>query len=90
LETFANLTLDPTSSNYIAKRIGDQYTSTTDAGKLVLHGDYTNKSKYIRIEMKTTGGVPTTAVPFGFKNYKKYNSSAPDLAYTTEQKINDE
>jgi len=91
LETFSNCTMDPLSSNYVIKRIGDQYTTINDStAKMTVNGDYPNNSKYVRITNLATTGVPKTAVPFGFKNYKKYNSGAPDLTYVTEQKVNGE
>jgi phage tail sheath protein FI len=55
LETWTNLSLDPFSTNYISKVIGDQYyTLQTDSGTgtkyLQLTGNYPNRSKYIRVE----------------------------------------
>ena len=53
LETYTNVTLDPNSSNYIAKAIGDQrQTVATDENSkpfLQLVGDYPRKSKYVRV-----------------------------------------
>ncbi len=49
LETFGRLNLDPTSPNYIAKVIGDQFQTVSTAGEVITHGDYTNQSNYIRI-----------------------------------------
>jgi hypothetical protein len=59
LEQFNNVTLDPNSSNYIAKVIGDQKYNVVDAGTsspfLQLSGSYPNQSKYVRVEvLKTT------------------------------------
>jgi len=59
LEAWSNLTLDPNSSNYIARRIGDQVNTLVDAGTsqpfLQLSGSYPNKSSYVRVEvLKTT------------------------------------
>ena len=54
LEIFQNLTLDPDSSNFIARRIGDRYNFITYAGKIIEFGTYKNLSKYIRVEMATT------------------------------------
>lgn len=85
LETFTDCNLDPDSPNYVVKKIGDQYTSTDSNGKITVYGDYPNLSKYIRIEILNTSSAPSDAVPFGFKNYKKYNSSAPDIVYKTSQ-----
>jgi hypothetical protein len=52
VETWKDLTLDPNSPNYIAKRIGDQYMTLQSDGTtsyLQPTGDYTNKSKYVRV-----------------------------------------
>lgn len=68
LETFHNLTLDPDSSNFIARRIGDYYAYITFAGKILEFGTYKNLSKYIRIEMTDTP-YPTSVVPYGFEAY---------------------
>ena len=62
--------LDPNSPRYIARVIGDRYITITDEGKVVVNGDYSNKSKYIRVEATeavTNGGVSPTLVPFGFR-----------------------
>ena len=66
LERFQNLNLDPDSSNFIARRIGDRYNYITYAGKIVEFGTYSNLSKYIRIEM-TENNYPVSAVPYGFE-----------------------
>ena len=67
-ETFTNLTLDPDSSNFIARRIGDRYNYITYSGKVIEFGTYTNISKYIRIEMASSD-YPITSVPYGFEAY---------------------
>lgn len=85
LESFTDCNLDPDSPNFLAKKIGDQYTTTDSNGKITVFGDYSNLSKYIRIEILKTSSIPSDAVPFGFKNYKKYNSTAPDIKYKTSQ-----
>lgn len=68
LETFQNLSLDPDSANFIARRIGDRYNYITYAGKIIEFGTYNNLSKYIRIEMSEVA-YPVQAVPYGFKAY---------------------
>jgi hypothetical protein len=68
LETFTNLSLDPDSSNFIARRIGDRYNYISYSGKIIEFGTYANVSKNIRIEM-TAGDYPVTAVPYGFNPY---------------------
>ena len=68
LEQFANLTLDPTSPDFIARRIGDRYNYITNVGKILEFGSYNNLSKYIRIEI-STNNYPVSAVPYGFNPY---------------------
>ena len=55
LETWNNVSLDPNSSNYISRIVGDQYYSLQGSGTtdpyLQLIGDYPNKSKYVRVEV---------------------------------------
>jgi len=55
LESWPRVNLDPNSSEYIAKAIGDQYTSlggsNTDTPYITFNGSYPNKSKYVRVEV---------------------------------------
>jgi hypothetical protein len=67
LETFQNLNLDPDSSNYVARRIGDRYNYINFAGKVIEFGTYSNNSKYVRIEMATVPWA-MSAVPAGFES----------------------
>lgn len=70
LETFTNVNLNPDSSNYILKVIGDKYrynTSVDSENRVITSGSYVNNSAYIRIEMAgdiTT--LPAEVVPYGF------------------------
>jgi hypothetical protein len=62
--------LDPNSPKFIARVIGDRFITITDEGKVVVNGDYSNKSKYVRVEVTeavTNGGVSPNLVPFGFR-----------------------
>jgi hypothetical protein len=68
LEQFNNLSLDPTSPNFIARRIGDRYNYIRYDGKIIEFGTYENLSDYIRVEM-TPNPYPVTAVPYGFQAY---------------------
>jgi len=49
LESYAGLSLDPNSPNYIEAVIGNQIIST-DNGYTDITGDYTNKSRYVRVK----------------------------------------
>jgi len=70
IETYLNVNLDPDSPNYIARRIGDRYQTVTDAGNIVINGDYLNASKYIRVQVTDAVANKTndkTLIPFGFR-----------------------
>lgn len=70
IESF-KCTLDPNSPRYIARVIGDRYVTITDEGKVVVNGDYSNKSKFIRVEVTEAvknGAVSPNLVPFGFRS----------------------
>ena len=50
LETFNNINLDPNSTNYIEKVIGNQVESISATGdNVTVAGEYVNNSKYIRV-----------------------------------------
>lgn len=74
LEIFQNLTMDPDSANFVARRIGDRYNYITYSGKIIEFGDYTNLSRYIRIELGDAS-YPVTSVPYGFQAYSTPISS---------------
>ena len=90
LETYNNLTLDYNSPNFIGRRIGDRAVEIASDGKITESGDYSNKSKFIRVEIKGEGQYPIEAIPFGFGAYTlpvKFSSTGdanlfPALVYT--------
>jgi hypothetical protein len=88
LEEWSNLSLDPTSQNYIARRIGNS-VPTEDA---VYEGDFPNRSSYIRVEMKEDT-IPANAVPYGFGELTTIvptGTSSPALpTYVTTRWVND-
>ena len=75
IEPFRGLTLDPNSTNYVARRIGDKHTyfdfdRANRAQKIVVDGDYDNVSRFIRVEVADdlrNEEIPTYALPFGFR-----------------------
>jgi hypothetical protein len=71
LETYTQCNLDPSSKNFIGRKIGDKYRYfDTDNLRAVVTGDYDNQSKYIRVEVDTKvtkGSYATALVPFGFE-----------------------
>lgn len=78
LERFDNLTLDPTSPDYIARRIGDSYYSwDSTERRLREYGDYPNQSRYIRVEMNAdvdAGATDAVLLPFGYFGPPKYSN----------------
>jgi phage tail sheath protein FI len=91
LDQFSNVNLDPNSPNYIARKIGDRYMTIDGNGKITEYGDYSNKSKYIRVEVSAQGSFPISAAPFGHTAYTnpiKANNNAearqfPAVTYQT-------
>jgi hypothetical protein len=69
IETFNNVNLDAASPNYIARRIGDRYNTIDSDGKITENGDYSNKSKYVRVVVAAAGSFPISAAPFGHGAY---------------------
>jgi hypothetical protein len=69
LEQYNNLTLDPASPNFIGRRIGDRTVTIDAEGKITEAGDYSNKSKFIRVEVTGTT-YPINAIPFGHAAYE--------------------
>jgi len=94
LEQFDNLTFDPLSSNFFARRIGDRWVEIDSNGKLEYYGDFPNFSKYIRVgDFKNmvkdgTFKLTKTVVPMGFeapKNPTPGGSNVPTASYRNHQ-----
>jgi len=49
LESYNKLNLDPDSTGFIAKVIGDQFQTVNNDGEITVYGSYPNLSKYIRV-----------------------------------------
>jgi hypothetical protein len=76
LETYANITLDPNSPNYIARVIGDRKITIDNFGKVTETGDWVNNSKYVRVSVKSAELIPVQAVPYAHAAYKSYVSGS--------------
>jgi hypothetical protein len=69
-ETYLNCNLDPDSPRYISRLIGDRSQTVTDAGDIIINGDYPNISNFIRVQVTPAVSNKTndkTLVPFGFR-----------------------
>lgn len=95
LEEFVNCSLDPESTNYIAKLIGDRKVyfhfdaATAVERRLITLGKYDNQSKYVRVIMDQKVDkkmIPETSLPFGFHGPKllKTNDNVNALAALNE------
>ena len=77
LETYSGCNLNPNSSNYICRLIGDKYEQYDSATqRLVEYGDYDNLSKYVRVKVNAAiaaGSENSALVPFGVKGPLRYN-----------------
>ena len=76
LEQYNNVNLDPSSTNYIARVIGDEVSTIDSDGKVTTLGDWSSKSKYIRVEVSDS--APVAAVPYGHGAYTLPIKTASD------------
>lgn len=68
LERFSGMNLDPKSSNYIGRVIGDRnYTYDEENKRIIEHGENDNRSSYIRVEVSdlVAAGDANGKNPFG-------------------------
>jgi len=49
VESYSGLNMDPESSNYLAKVIGDQFSTVASDGEVTTYGNYPNLSRLIRV-----------------------------------------
>jgi hypothetical protein len=86
LESYSNVNLNPKSTNFIAKMIGDQYRTIDNNGKITEHGDNPNKSQYVRVEVNDD--IPVNAAPYGFGKYQTPISGStkfPEIIFVNSQ-----
>jgi hypothetical protein len=80
LERFDNLNLNPSSPDFISRRIGDTYQEWNETERrMVSYGDYPNQSKYIYIQCQSDvedGGANPLLLPFGYFGPPKYKTVA--------------
>ena len=74
IESYSGLSLDPSSENFIGRKIGDMNTyfdfeKSSAKQKIVTEGLYPNRSRYIRVEIDPqvqAGQMELSALPVGF------------------------
>jgi phage tail sheath protein FI len=93
LETYTNCSLDPTSPNYIARKIGTlntffNFDTDADSQKVTTVGDYTVNSRYVRVEVADvvdSGELDPSAVPFGFRGPQHLVTQGSSSLYNIKQ-----
>jgi hypothetical protein len=93
LETFTNCSLDPTSPNYIAKKIGNintffNFDTDTASQKVTTDGSYPNNSRYVRVEVADAvdaGEIDPSAMPFGFRGPQHLVTQGSSSLYNIKQ-----
>ena len=77
VERFAPCNLNPTSPNYVARKIGDRYTVwDSDSSRYREYGTYANNSSYVYVEIAenvTNAMINEALVPFGFEAPPTWN-----------------
>jgi hypothetical protein len=78
VEQFNDLSLNPDSLSYVARKVGDKYTNwNTSERRYVQAGEYDNISQYIRVAVnEDIVGENASLLPFGFKGIVKYQDEA--------------
>ena len=80
LEQFSNCNLNPSSPNYVARKIGDKFTEWDSAERRYKeYSNNPNMSRFIRIEMNKevdAGQTEAHLIPFGFYGPVKIVDSA--------------
>ena len=76
VEQFTDCDLNPLSLNYVARKIGNQYTTwVADERRYRTIGDWPNVSQFIRVEMNSdveAGATDAQYLPFGYLGITKW------------------
>lgn len=95
LERFDECTLDPSSPNFVARKIGDRYQSWDSKEKrLREYGEYENQSKFIYIQLNPdveAGAIDAVTLPFGYYGPPKLKNAvitAPATAVGSTETFN--
>ena len=77
IERFSNVNLNPNSSNYIAKAIGDTYMKWEN-NRFSARGEFPNNSRHIRVEVDSNASSNPSSLPYGFIGPKKMADTTID------------
>tara|TARA_B100000700_G_scaffold150974_1_gene167622 strand:- start:24903 stop:27773 length:2871 start_codon:yes stop_codon:yes gene_type:complete len=87
IEQFNDCDLNPNSLNYVARKIGSQYTSWVPSERRYRTlGDWPNVSEYIRVQMNSdvdAGATDARYLPFGYLGITKWRDEDIEAAATS-------
>ena len=87
MERFDGCNLDPTSPNFVARKIGNKFSSWDDTSKtLRSYGEYDTKSKFVYVEMDLdveAGATSAELLPVGYFGPPRYKSAVSGNSSTT-------
>jgi hypothetical protein len=78
LERFDNLTLNPASPDFVARRIGNMYYEWSDSERrLKQYGEFPNQSKFVYVDANEDvldGSTEASLLPFGYYGPPRFSS----------------
>jgi len=78
LERFSQCNLNPNSSNYLGRKMGDQYRDWDEVDKRYrVYGNYPNQSSFFRVDIDQdvdNGATDAAYLPFGFYGPPRYKT----------------
>lgn len=78
LERFSQCSLNPNSSNYLGRKVGDQYREWDETDKRYrVYGNYPNNSSFFRVLIDQdvdNGATDPAQIPFGFYGPPRYKT----------------
>jgi hypothetical protein len=93
MERFDNLTLDPGSPNFIARKIGTQYQTWDTTNKILKTvGAFPNNSKFVYVSMNEDaydGGTVDALLPWGYFGPPRFKNVSAITGGTTDTAIDD-
>jgi len=93
MERFDNLTLDPSSPNFVARIIGDQYAAWDSTNRMLkTYGEFPNQSKFVYVEMNSdaeAGATNESLLPFGYFGPPQFKATGTITGSYTDTAIDD-
>lgn len=88
VERFSGVNLNPSSPDYIARRIGDRFTAWSDTERRYIeYGQFTNQSKFLRVEVAPNverAVTDSTLLPMGCYGPVRFKNITANQAATLQ------